>query len=81
MTWQEGVGIALVCIGLLGGAYAVAQRPAFWVEFGWRVFQKLRPVIWGYLSKPESDEVRKARQQCERMGGEWDHIRKRCKNR
>ena len=78
MTWQEGVGIALVCIGLLGGAYAVAQRPTFWIEFGARLFQRLAPRIVAYLTKPESDEVRKARQRCERMAGKWDPVRKRC---
>jgi hypothetical protein len=78
MTWQEGVGIALVCIGLLGGAYAVAQRPSFWIEFGARLIQRLAPRIVAYLTKPESDEVRKARQRCERMGGKWDFHRKKC---
>jgi hypothetical protein len=78
MSWQEGVGIALVCIGLLGGAYAVAQRPAFWIEFGGRLIKAMAPAIWGYVSKrmPESDE--RAWQECERRGGRWNHRTRKC---
>jgi hypothetical protein len=78
MTWQEGVGIALVCIGLLGGAFVVAQRPAFWIEFGARLIQRLAPRIVAYLTK-RMDPVTEARwRECERRGGKWDHRKKRC---
>mgnify|MGYP003341171930 CR=1 FL=1 len=33
MSWQEGVAIAVVLLGLGAGAFLVAQRPSFWLEF------------------------------------------------
>lgn len=79
MSWQEGVGILLVCIGLLGGAYVVAQRPAFWIEFGARLLQRLAPRIVAYLTKRMTPDEERAFQDCVRRGGEWDPHRKRCK--
>jgi hypothetical protein len=79
MTWQEGVGIALVCIGLLGGAYAVAQRPSFWIEFGARLIKAIMPRVIVYFTKRMPPEKEKEWRDCIRRGGEWDHIRKRCK--
>ena len=81
MSWQEGVATGVIVLALFAGAYLAAQRPAFWIEFGSRLFAKLAPVIWVYLSRQEPEDVRKARQQCERQGGVWDHARKRCRNR
>lgn len=79
MTWQEGVGIALVVIGLLAGTYVAAQRPSFWIEFVARAFDALRPIIWGYVSKRMTPEQEADWRDCIRRGGEWDHMRKRCK--
>ena len=31
MSWQEGVAITLVILGLGAGAVLVAQRPSFWI--------------------------------------------------
>jgi hypothetical protein len=81
MSWQEAVAVLVICAGLGAGAFLAAQRPGFWIEFGSRLLKAVAPAIWGYISKPESPEVRKARQRCERMGGQWDHFRKRCRDR
>lgn len=81
MTWQEGVGIALVVIGLVAGGYIAAQRPSFWVEFVGRVFAALRPLIWEYVSKRNSPEIEARMHDCIRRGGEWDNFRKKCKDR
>jgi hypothetical protein len=79
MTWQEGVGVVLVCIGLLAGVYVAAQRPSFWIGFIGRAFTALQPMVWAYLSKRMPPEKEKEWRDCIRRGGEWDHIRKRCK--
>ena len=79
MTWQEGAGIALVCIGLLGGAFLVAQRPSFWIEFGARLLKSLAPSLLAFLAKRMPPEKEKEWRDCIRQGGEWDHVRKRCK--
>lgn len=78
MTWQEGIGVAFVCIGLLGGAYVVAQRPTFWIEFGTRLFQRLAPKILAYLTKRMDPETERRWRECERRGGKWNHHKKRC---
>lgn len=79
MNWLEIAAIALVCLGLAAGAFLFARRPEFWIEFGYRLFQRLWPLVWAFMSKPESPETRKARQKCERAGGTWDHVRKKCR--
>lgn len=33
MIWQEGVEVAVVLLGLGAGAFLVAQRSSFWLEF------------------------------------------------
>jgi uncharacterized membrane protein YbhN (UPF0104 family) len=78
MSWLEVASIALVCLGLVAGAFLFARRPEFWIEFGYRLFERLWPLVWKFISTPEPDEVRKARQRCERMGGKWDWHRKKC---
>jgi hypothetical protein len=79
---SDGVITALlvlsVLIGIGGASFMVFRSPAFWGDVIKELVSKAGPLIWGVITKPESDEVRKARQQCERMGGKWDFHRKRC---
>ena len=44
MSWQEGVAVTVVLIGLGAGAFLVAQRPSFWIEFGGRLGKAMLPV-------------------------------------
>jgi hypothetical protein len=81
MSWQEGVAVALVLVGLMAGGYIAAQRPAFWIEFGGRIFKKLLPIIFAYATKRMPPEQEKAWRDCERRGGKWNHFKKRCENR
>jgi hypothetical protein len=78
MTWQEGVGIALVCIGLLGGAFVVAQRPAFWIEFGARLIKALMPRLVGYVTKRMDLKTEAEWRKCQLRGGKWNHRTRRC---
>ncbi len=68
MSWQEVVAVAVVLLGLGAGAFLVAQRPAFWVEFGSRLGKALRPLAWRYVSKRMSPEEESAWRQAERRG-------------
>ena len=75
MNWIEIAAIAAVLIGLGAGGFLVAQRPAFWWGLGVVMFKAALPFLARRM--PEAEE--KAFQDCVRRGGEWDHIRRRCK--
>ena len=73
MSWQEGVAITVVLLGLGAGAFLVAQRPSFWIEFGQRLAMALLPLAWRYVSRRMSPEEEAAWRQAERrgQGNEW----------
>jgi hypothetical protein len=75
MSWLEIAAIVVLLIGIGAGGYLVAQRPTFWFGLGVVMFK----AAWPYLSKRMTPEQEKAMQDCHRRGGEWDHIRRRCK--
>jgi hypothetical protein len=70
--------VLAVLVGIGGASFMVFRSPAFWGDVVKELATKAWPLILGVLTKPESDEVRKARQRCERMGGKWDWHRKKC---
>lgn len=51
MSWQQGVADIVVLLGLGAGAFLVAQRPSFWIEFGARLWKALLPLGWCCLSR------------------------------
>ena len=68
MSWQEGVAVAVVLFGLGAGAFLVAQRPSFWIEFGQRLAGALLPLAWRYVSKRMPPDEEAAWRQAERRG-------------
>jgi hypothetical protein len=79
MSWQEGVAVTVVLLGLgLGaGAFRVAQRPSFWIEFGARLGKTLLPLAWRYVSKRMPPEEEAALRQAERRGQGEEWVKKR----
>ena len=71
MSWQEGVAVTVVLIGLGAGAFLVAQRPSFWIEFGSWVAKSLLPLAWRYISKRMPPDQEAAWREAERRG-QWD---------
>ena len=72
MSWQEGVAVTVVLIGLGAGAFLVAQRPSVWIEFGGRLGKAMLPMAWRYVSKRMPPEEEVAWCQAERRGqGDW----------
>jgi len=73
MSWQEGVAVAVVLLGLGAGAFLVAQRPSFWIEFGTRLGKALLPLVWGFVSRRMPPEEEAAWRAAERrgQGDEW----------
>jgi len=44
MSWQEGVVVTVVLLGLGAGVFLVAQWPSFWIEFGLRLGKAMLPL-------------------------------------
>ena len=68
MSWQEVVAVTVVLLGLGAGAFLVAQRPPFWIEFGSRVAKALLPLAWRYVSTRMLPEDEAAWREAERRG-------------
>ena len=81
MTWQEVVAVALVLLGLGAGAFLVAQRPSFWVEFGGRPGKILLPLAWRLVSKRMPPEEEAAWREAERRGQGDEWLRERYRVR
>lgn len=77
----EVIAYILVGLGLMAGAFIFARRPSFWIEFGTQIFAKLLPVVWRFVSKRMDPETERRWRECERRGGKWDNVRKRCLDR
>ena len=73
MNWQEGVAVVVVLFGLGAGAFLVAQRPSFWIEFGQRLGRALLPLAWRYVSKrmPPEEEAEWRAAERRGRGEEW----------
>jgi len=81
MSWQEGVAVAVVLFGLGAGAFLVAQRPSFWIEFGVRIGQAVLPRALRYLTRRMSPEEEAAWREAERRGQGAEWLRKRGSGR
>ena len=77
MSWQEGIAVAVVLLGLGAGAFLVAQRPSFWIEFGSRMAKALLPLAWRYVSKRMSPDEESAWRRAERRGKGDEWLKKR----
>jgi hypothetical protein len=75
VNWIEVALIAAVLTGLVAGGVLAAQRPSFWLGLGTVMFRAALP----FLLKRMPPEKEKEWRDCIRRGGEWDHVRKRCK--
>ena len=73
MSWQEGAAAIVVLAGLGAGAFLVAQRPSFWIEFGARLLQRLGPRVIQYISRrmPEHEEREWHKAVRQGRGDEW----------
>ena len=73
MSWQEVVAVAVVLLGLGAGAFLVAQRPSFWLEFGARLGKALLPSVLKYITRRMPPEEEAAWREAERrgQGDEW----------
>ena len=77
MSWQEGVAVAVVLLGLGAGAFLVAQRPSVWIELVSRLGKALLPLAWRYVSKRLPSEEEAAWREAERRGQGDERLRER----
>ena len=77
MSWQEGVAIAVVLLGLVAGAFLVARRPSFWIEFGTRLGKALLPLAWRFVYRRMPPEEEAAWRQAQRRGQGDERLKKR----
>lgn len=75
MMTTDAALFAVVLLGLFAGGFMVARSPTFWVGVGQEIIKSVIPIIAKRMPPEEEQEWR----DCIRRGGEWDHIRKRCK--
>ena len=80
MSWQEGVAVAIVLLGLGAGAFLVAQRPTFWLEFGLRLGRALLPRAVRYLTRRMPPEEEAAWREAERRGQGDEWLKKRWRH-
>jgi hypothetical protein len=73
MSQQECVAAALVLFGLGAGAFLMARRPSFWIEFGRRLGKILLPLAWRYVARrwPPEEEAAWGRAEKRGQGDEW----------
>ena len=73
--------VVAVLIGVGAAAFLVMRTPAFWLDFGQQLVQRLTPEVIKYLSKPLSPEDQKKLDKARRLPGEWDNFNKRPRDR
>lgn len=81
MSWLEIAAIVVLLIGVGAGGFLVAQRPSFWLGMGSALLKAAFPHILKYVSARMTPEQEKAYQDCLKRGGEWDNVKKRCRER
>lgn len=80
MNWLEVLAVLVLFVGLGSGAFLVAQRPSFWIGLGKAALVAALPALIKYVSQRMTPEQEAAFQKCIKRGGEWDHIRKKCRD-
>lgn len=73
--------VVAVLIGVGAAAFLVMRTPAFWLDLSQQLVQRLTPEILKYLSTPLSPEDQKKLDASRRRAEEWDHFRKKPRER
>ena len=81
--WENGEFARLSYCRLPVGAFLVAQRPSFRLEFGVRLGKALLPLAWRYVSNrmPPEDEATWRAAEKRGQGDEWLRDRSRGESR
>ncbi len=85
MTAPEVIALAVMLsamfVGLTAAAFLVGQRPSFWVGAIIAVLTRAWPTIKAYLFRRMTPEQESELRQATRRAQEWDHLRKRPRDR
>ncbi len=68
MSWQDGAAVTVEFLALGAGAFLVAQRLSFWIEFGSRLVKALLPLAWRFATNRVPPEEEAEWRQAETRG-------------
>lgn len=80
MTWVDLVLLLAFMLGLAAGGYLIARSPTFWVGLGLVIFKRAWPFLQPYF-KPLSPEDQKKLDQSRRRAEEWDHFKRKPRDK
>lgn len=70
--------LVIVALGLFVGVVLAARNPAFWVGFGKAVLVAAMPKLVEFVTRRMPPEQEQAWRDCQRRGGKWNHLKRRC---
>jgi hypothetical protein len=77
MRWGYLIGAVCLAAAALG-VWMAFQNPTFVAGLTAIAAGAVWKAVAPKIAQPEPDDVRKARQLCERQGRRWNHARRRC---
>lgn len=81
MGWIDAALFVALLLGIAAGGFMVARNPAFYVLLGQELLSIALPVVSKLVLKRMTPEQEASFQETMRRGQEWDHIRKRPRDR
>ena len=78
MDWITILLAAGLVIGVAAGTMLVVRSPVFWVGLGQAVAKAALPAIIAVILKRKPPAEEQAWRDCQRRGGRWNHLKKRC---
>lgn len=78
MSWVEFAALSILFVGLGAGAFLVAQRPSFWAALASSAVKAALPAAISVLTKRMPPDQEKAWRDCQKRGGKWNHLKRRC---
>lgn len=79
MTGWIGFALAAaILIGVAAGTALIVRNPNWWLGMGRAIVAAAMPEVLWVITKRMTPEQEKAWRDCERRGGRWNHLKKRC---
>ncbi len=76
MNFADAALLLVLLLGVFAGTIVVVRSPKFWFGIAFEIVKSAAP----YLTKRMPPDLETQWRDCQKRGGTWDHIRKRCKS-